>query len=228
MNPLFTAEMRRVRPPPETVLDRTVTEDVRERERGRDLLPRWGNLSGLSPERPAVPRGTEQESSVSRSRRLVLSAAALGFALAASGCSYFSPVQTHEFYQSADGNNANIEQAGALYAGVRNALIVADDDGGNPAFSATVVNYSDETVTVELEGVADGTTLFATSVSVDPGESVELGRAEGMQQVPISEIPTTPGHLIDLEVTAAGETTTITVPVVPNSLDHYGPAEKSA
>ena len=164
---------------------------------------------------------------MSRTRRLVLSAAAVGLALSASGCAYFSPVQTHEFYQAGDGNNANIEQAGQLYAGVRNALIVSDADGSNPAFSATVKNYSEETTTVELEGVADGTTIFATSVSVPAGEAVEVGGDEDNQQVPITEIPTTPGHLIDLEVTAGGETTTIKVPVMPVSLDHYGPPEAS-
>ncbi|APX34361.1 hypothetical protein BH708_18430 [Brachybacterium sp. P6-10-X1] len=162
---------------------------------------------------------------MSRPRRLVLTAAAVGLALSASGCAYFSPVQTHEFYQSGDGNNANIEQAGMLHAGVRNALIIADADGGNPAFSATVQNYSDEEITVELEGVAAGTTVFATSVAVPAHESVELGRTETNQQVPITEIPTTPGHLIDLEVTAAGETTTIKIPVMPISLEHYGPPE---
>lgn len=162
---------------------------------------------------------------MSRPRRLVLSAAALGLALSASGCAYFSPVQTHEFYQSADGNNVNIEQAGMLYAGVRNALIVADADGSNPAFSATVKNYSEETATVELEGIAGGTTVFATSVSVPAGEEVELGQSEGEQRVPITEIPTTPGNLIDLEVTAGGETSTIKAPVMPTSLEHYGPPE---
>ena len=64
-----------------------------------------------------------------RSRRSVLSAAALGLALAASGCTYMSPVQTKDFYQAADGTNANIEQDGAMYAGVRNALMVIEEDG---------------------------------------------------------------------------------------------------
>ncbi|GAA1484378.1 hypothetical protein [Brachybacterium fresconis] len=162
---------------------------------------------------------------MSRTRRLVLSAAAVGLALSASGCAYFSPVQTHEFYQAGDGNNANIEQAGRLYAGVRNALIVSDADGSNPTFSATVKNYSEETTTVELEGVAEGTTIFATSVSVPAGETAEVGPGEGRQDVPITELPAKPGELIDLEVTAAGETTTIKVPVMPVSLEHYGPPE---
>ncbi|GAA1490283.1 hypothetical protein [Brachybacterium sacelli] len=165
---------------------------------------------------------------MSRPRRLVLSAAALGFALAASGCAYFSPVQTHDFYQAGDGNNVSIHQAGSLYAGVRNALVVAEEGGGDPAFSGTVVNYTDETITVELEGVAEDTTLFATSVSVGPRESVELGRTEGRQQVPITGIPTSPGHLIGLQVTAGGETNTVNVPVMPISLEHYGPEAQNA
>src|SRR5699024_2322071 len=58
------------------------------------------------PERLAAMSGIEQEPSVRRTRRLVLSVAALGLALGASGCAYTNPVQTHEFYQSSDGTNA--------------------------------------------------------------------------------------------------------------------------
>lgn len=155
-----------------------------------------------------------------RSRRLVLSAAALGLALAASGCTSFNPVQTHDFYQAADGTNANIEQSGALYAGMRDALVVIASDG-TATFSGTVVNYSDETVAIELEGTSEGTTLFSTSVSVPAHETVALGDGEGEQTVPISDFPVKPGALFDLEVTAGGNSTIITVPVLDTTLSHY-------
>src|SRR5699024_4267558 len=97
--------------------------------------------------------GIEQESPVRRSRRSVLSAAALGLALAATGCTYMSPVQTKEFYQAADGTNANIQaEDGALFAGVRNAVLVIGEDG-TPMFSASVASYASE----EFYPAADGT-----------------------------------------------------------------------
>lgn len=180
---------------------------------------RWGSLSELSPELSAVLNGTEQESSVRRPRRLVLSAAALGLALAASGCTYLSPVQTHDFYEAADGTNANLEQAGALYAGMRNALIVVGEDG-SATFYGTAVNYSDETISINLEGTAEDSVVFSTSVSVPADETVELGPEEGQQQVPLEELPVKPGALIDLTVSTGGESTTITVPVLEGSVGH--------
>lgn len=154
-----------------------------------------------------------------RPRRLVLSAAALGFALAASGCSVFSPVQTHDFYEAADGTNANLEQSGALYAGMRNALIVVGEDGA-ATFYGTAVNYSDETISIDLEGSAEETVAFTTSVSVPANGTVALGPDEGQQQVPVEQLPVKPGALIDLDVSAGGESTTITVPVLEGSVGH--------
>ena len=112
-----------------------------------------------------------------RPRRLVLSAAAMGLALAASGCTYLSPVQTHEFYQAGDGTNANITQDDALFAGVRNAVLVFGEDG-TPVFTASVVNYSDEEITVDLEGIADGASIFSTQVQVPAQGTVKLGPGE--------------------------------------------------
>ena len=61
-----------------------------------------------------------------RPRRLALSVAALGLALAASGCTFMSPVQTNDFYQAGDGTNANLEVDGQFHTGVRNAVLVLD------------------------------------------------------------------------------------------------------
>lgn len=155
-----------------------------------------------------------------RPRRLVLSAAAMGLALAATGCTYFSPVQTHEFYQAADGTNANIEQNGTLFAGVRNAVLIFGQDG-TPVFSSTVVNYSDEEITVEVEGSAEGSAIFSAQVQVPAHDVVELGPNEGQQLVPVGAVNVEPGTFLSLDVTAAGETTTISLPTLDDSLDHY-------
>ncbi|MDN5820365.1 MAG: hypothetical protein L0H74_07465 [Brachybacterium sp.] len=156
-----------------------------------------------------------------RSRRSVLSAAALGLALAATGCTYMSPVQTKDFYQAADGTNGSITQDEALFAGVRNAVLVVADDG-TPMFSATVVSYAHEEITVSLEGLtSDGSSLFSTEVQVPAGGVVELGPGEGRQPVPIGASDVVPGTVLNLDITADGQTTTISLPALDASLEHY-------
>ncbi|MFC7458394.1 hypothetical protein ACFQS2_14495 [Brachybacterium sp. GCM10030267] len=176
----------------------------------------------LSPEHPAVLRGTEQESSVRRPRRLVLSAAALGLALAATGCTYFNPVQTHDFYQAGDGTNANIEQSGQLAAGIRNAIVVVAEDG-SAAFSATAVNYTDQELTVELKGIGDdGSTVFSSQVTVPAQQTLELGPGEGQEPVEIGDLGAQPGSVIDLSITVGEQSTVITLPIISTELGHYG------
>ena len=155
-----------------------------------------------------------------RPRRLVLSAAAMGLALAATGCTYFSPVQTHDFYQAADGTNANLEQDGALFAGVRNAVLVIGEDG-TPVFSSTVVNYSDEEITVEVEGSAEGSAIFSAQVQVPAHGVVELGPSEGQQLVPVGAVNVVTGTILSLDVTAGDQKTTISLPTLDDSLGYY-------
>lgn len=156
-----------------------------------------------------------------RSRRLALSAAAAGLALAASGCAYLSPVQTEAFYQTADGTNATISQDGAFQAGVRNAVLVFGYEGEGPIFYTSVVNYTDEETTVEIEGLVEGRSVFSSSVQVPAHETVEIGPQEGQQSVPVSSVDVLPGSIIDLEVTVAGESTTISLPTLTTSLEYY-------
>lgn len=162
-----------------------------------------------------------------RSRRYVLSAAALGLALAASGCTYMSPVQTKDFYQAADGTNANIEQDGALYAGVRNAVLVVGADGA-ATFSATVANYSDEEISVELTGLEEGSTLFSATVQVPAHETLEIGHSGAEQEIPVSTVSAHAGAILDLEVVAAGQATTVSLPVLDDSLEYYQSEEPAA
>jgi len=158
---------------------------------------------------------------VRRSRRLVLSAAALGLALAATGCTYLSPVQTKAFYQAADGTNGNIMVEDSLYAGVRNAVLIFEEDG-TPIFSATVVNYSDEEIAVQLEGrTGEGEALFTTEVQVPAQGTVELGPGEGRELVPVGAADVVPGAILELDLTAAGYVTTISLPTLETTLEHY-------
>lgn len=156
-----------------------------------------------------------------RSRRLVLSAAAMGLALAASGCAYFSPVQTHAFYQTADGTNATITQEGLQFAGIRNAVLVFAEDG-TPMFSATVVNYSDEEISTTVEGFGeDGESIFAADVTVAAHETVELGPGQGQQLVQVGAVNVIPGMILEFEFTAGGSVTTESLPTMDGSLEYY-------
>ena len=163
-----------------------------------------------------------------RSRRSVLSAAALGLALAATGCTYMSPVQTKDFYQAADGTNATISQDGAFYSGVRNAVLVVGDEGEGPVFYASAVNYSDEETTVELEGTVEGRSLFTASIQVPAHGTVEIGPGEGQQEVPIDSVEVLPGSIVELEVTSAGQSTTISLPTATTSLEYYEQGQPAA
>lgn len=155
-----------------------------------------------------------------RTRRLVLSVAALGLALGASGCAYINPTQTHDFYQSADGTNANVEQSGRVTAGVRNAMVVVGADGA-ATFNGTVANYTAEEITVELEGLIEGAVAFSTQVTVPAGGVVELGSGPEQQAVAIGELDVAPGGLMDLSLSWDGETTEITMPVTDNTLGYF-------
>lgn len=162
-----------------------------------------------------------------RPRRLALAAAAMGLALAATGCTYFSPVQTHEFYQTADGTNANLMESGALMAGVRNAIVVVGEDG-SAQLRGSVANYTSEEITVELEGRAEDQVVFSGGVSVPAGGVVELGSGEGSHQIAIGQFDVQPGATMDLTVTANGETVEITLPVTDTSLEYFQDEEATS
>lgn len=154
-------------------------------------------------------------------RRLALTVAALGLALTASGCAYFNPTQTHEFYQAADGTNANLSEGGHFTVGVRNAIVIAPETG-DAQLIGSVANYTDEEVTVSLEGTApDGSTVFATRVAVPAKQTVALGVGEGEQQVAIGELPTEPGEFLTLSVSDGTESTEISLPVTTDDLEYY-------
>src|SRR5699024_12262888 len=88
-------------------------------------------------------------------------------------------------------------------------------------FPASSSSSASETITVSREGIADGSTIFSTEVQVPAHGVVELGPGEGRQSVPIDAADVRPGTILDLEVTADGQTTTISVPAIDQSLDYY-------
>lgn len=153
---------------------------------------------------------------VRRPRSLALSVAAVALALGASGCTYFNDTQTHDFYQAADGTNSAPE-----VPGVRNAVLVVDDNGDG-RFMGTAVNPTEADATVELVGEYEGTTVFSTSVDVPAGGTVALG-GEGDQAVTATGVQAPAGAIMQLTVRSQGqEDQTISLPVQDESLPYYG------
>lgn len=96
---------------------------------------------------------------------LVLSALVL---TGATGCTFITHQASTIAYSPSDGVNID-DTAGPLQ--VRNALIVATDDGSQGSFVAVVVNPTTQhaSLTVEIEGLAPLT------VNVPAGQTVSLG-----------------------------------------------------
>jgi hypothetical protein len=164
----------------------------------------------------------------SRRVRFALTAAAVGLALGASGCSYMNPVQTHDFYQAADGTNASVTDANHQFVvGVRNAIVVVDSSKRGDLV-ASVVNYTDKDQTVELTGTHDGTTVFTKTLPLTSGQTVKIGPADiqdggksAAVQVGADDFPVATGEVMNLTLTVDGQDDKITLPVTGQSLEYY-------
>ncbi len=163
-----------------------------------------------------------------RPRRLALTVAALGIALGAGGCGYFNPVQTHEFYQAADGTNQNIENSnGTLAVGARNMIVIVHEDGSAELVGA-VANYTNEEVSVELSGQDESSTVFTATVKVPAQSTVALVQKheeakEGDQTVEVKGLSAKPGSMIRMSITALGESREFTLPITDTTLEYYKP-----
>jgi hypothetical protein len=146
--------------------------------------------------------------------RLVASAALSALVLVgATGCAFISPQATTIEYAASDGVNVPASD-GPL--DIRNAFIVATEDGSNGNLIAGIVNTTDksETLTVEIEG------LEPLTVRVGAGETVSLGA--DAEPLLIEGLDTMPGATIEMYFQsgdAGGATAEI--PVLDGSLPYY-------
>lgn len=151
--------------------------------------------------------------------RLVASIA-LGAAilLGATGCSMISPQATTIPYSPADG--VNVKDSGPLE--VRNALIVADENGENGNFVAAIVNTSGDPQTLQLT-FGEGGGAIEKSVRVPARGVVSLG-TEDTEPLLVAGIDTLPGA--DLAVffqSGDGDTVRADVPVLDGELPYLAP-----
>lgn len=137
-------------------------------------------------------------------RRGLLTLTTLVAALSLSGCALFSPVQTDEPAQTADGIDVALDADVVL----RSLLIVAAGEGEPGRVSAQVVNNTDQDVDITFE-VPSG----SADVTVPAHGSANL--ADDEFAVTLSAVPAGPGDMTDVQVsTSQAGINVFSVPVV--------------
>ncbi|MEH3078603.1 MAG: hypothetical protein PGN11_18390 [Quadrisphaera sp.] len=146
-------------------------------------------------------------------RALAASALALASLTAATGCTYTNAQQTAASY--APGAAAAVSLGTVHVAG----LFVATGGEGPASLVARIVNSGDDAVSVKIAGTGDASSLSGT-FQVQPATTYDVGPA-GEQTVTASSFSTPPGQVITMEVTAAGDTQQLAVPVLDGTLEQY-------
>jgi len=141
----------------------------------------------------------------------LIAAAALGvtIALGATGCTFMTPQNTVDIKNISDG--VDVSSTGGPVV-VRNALIVADEDGSAGNLVAVLVNDSDEsaTLTIDVDGKqqevrvpagehvslgADEDPLLFENLDVKPGATVEVLFRSGDDEAEPTQVPVLDGTL---------------------------------
>ena len=137
--------------------------------------------------------------------------------LGTTGCSMISTQATTITYSAAEG--VNVHGAGPLE--VRNALIVANEDGSEGNFVAAIVNQTDESVTLNMEFGEGG--AIKESIRVPANSVVSLGTEdtepillEGLDTLPGADIP---GYF----QSGDAEGVLVSVPVLDGGLEYLAP-----
>ncbi|MGQ4510432.1 hypothetical protein ACUH9Y_07870 [Dermabacteraceae bacterium P13115] len=141
----------------------------------------------------------------------LIATATLGF----SGCTYLNAVQTSEFYQAADGTNANVGNAE-----LRNLVLISAGKGKPATLVGALAGLGNEPVSVTLTGSYEGSSVFTASLTVQPNELAEIGYGSGAR-VFVDNTPVIPGGVMTITATVGSESKEFTLPVMSNKLDQY-------
>ena len=155
--------------------------------------------------------------------RLVASAAISALVLlGATGCTFISPQATKIEYSASDGVNVS-DSDGPI--DVRNAFVVANEDGSVGNFIGAVVNPTTDnaTLTMRVAGVDE-----PFIVTVPAGKTKSFG-TEGEEPLRIIGLDTMPGATIEIHFQSGdGAGTKTEVPVLDGSLPYYSDLVPSA
>ena len=137
--------------------------------------------------------------------------------LGTTGCSMISTQATTITYSAAEG--VNVHGAGPLE--VRNALIVANEDGSEGNFVAAIVNQTDESVTLNMEFGEGG--AIKESIRVPANSVVSLG-TEDTEPILLKGLDTPPGaDIAGYFQSGDAEGVLVSVPVLDGGLEYLAP-----
>ncbi|MDT0180275.1 DNA modification methylase [Microbacterium sp. ARD31] len=152
-----------------------------------------------------------------RSRVLASLAVGVAVAIGTTGCSMISTQATTIEYNASDGVAAD---AGPIE--VRNALVVATEDGSAGNMLAAIVNSTDSSETLTIE-IGEGSSKVTETLQVPANSVVSLG-ADGEEPLLIEALDTMPGADVPVYFQAGdAEGSLVAVPVLDGALEYYAP-----
>ena len=156
--------------------------------------------------------------SIPRQRRLIASlAVGAALVLTATGCSMVSPQATTITYAAAEGTN--VYGSGPIE--VRNAQIVANEDGTKGNFVAALVNQTDEEHTLVVQFGDESERVL--EIDVPANSTLSLGSEDTKPKL-IRELDALPGTDVPTFFQSGdAEGVLVSVPVLDGSLDYLAP-----
>ncbi|MBZ4488141.1 DNA modification methylase [Microbacterium sp. cx-55] len=151
----------------------------------------------------------------------LIASIALGAAvvLGTSGCAMLAPQSTTIQYSASDGINV---PAGSGPVAVRNALIVANEDGTEGNLVAAIVNPGDSPEVLNIQ-VGEGSSAIPLTVRMPAATTKSLGDGE-TDPLLIEDLDAVPGSTVSLYFQSGdSEGVRIDVPVLDGSLDYLAP-----
>lgn len=154
-----------------------------------------------------------------KSRLIASIALGVAVVLGTSGCAFISTQATTIDYSPSDG--VNVPGSGPLK--VRNALIVAEEEGAEAGFVAAVVNDTNETHTLHIE-FGEGAGAQKSTVRVPANTVVSLGSVDSdTPPLLIDAVDGPPGAMVPVYFQSGeAEGVVFDVPVLDGGLDYYG------
>lgn len=152
-----------------------------------------------------------------KSRLIASALVGIALVLGTSGCSLLATQATEIPYSAAEGTNVP-DSSGPLQ--VRNAFIVANEDGSEGNFVAAIVNDTDETWVLNLDFGAGG---VSKEIIVPARTTTSLG-TEDTEPLLVRGIDALPGSTTPVSFQSGeGVTAVMAVPVLNGDLAYLAP-----
>jgi hypothetical protein len=133
--------------------------------------------------------------------------------LGTTGCNMLAPQATTIIYSASDG--VNVPDSGPVV--VRNAMVIADEEGTAGNLIGAIVNRSEEEQTLTIEVADSGEAL---AVRVPARGRISLGVDE--DAILLEKLGATPGETIGLTFQSGDESGTLAqIPVLDGTLPQY-------